>query len=120
MRFIVLVKATKDSEAGVMPKLEQLQPMGEFNDEMTKAGVMLDGAGLVPTSRGTRIKFSGGKVTVIDGPFTEAKELVAGYWLIDVKSHEEAVAWMRRAPFDRVQGEGEIEIRRLYTDEDFA
>lgn len=119
MRFIVLVKATNDSEAGKLPSEAQFGYMGEFNDEMTKAGVMLDGAGLVPTSKGTRIKFSGGKVAVTDGPFTEAKELVAGYWLIDVKSHEEAVAWMRRAPFDKVQGEAEIEIRRLYVDEDF-
>src|ERR1700704_2183786 len=100
MRFMVIVKADKNSEAGVMPSTELLTAMGKFNEEMVKAGVMLAGEGLHPTSKGARLRFSGGEVTVIDGPFTESKELIAGYWLIQVKSKEEAIAWMKRAPFD--------------------
>ena len=117
MRFMVIVKANKDSEAGVMPSTEMLAAMGKFNEEMVKAGVMLAGEGLHASAKGARIKFGGGKATVIDGPFSEAKELVAGFWLIEVKSKDEAIAWMRRAPF----GEGEtIEIRQVFETADFA
>jgi hypothetical protein len=116
MRFMVLVKASKDSEAGVLPKTEEFAEMGVFNEEMVKAGVMLMGEGLRATSKGARIRFSGDKRTVIDGPFTETKELVAGFWLIEVKSKEEAIAWMLRSPFQ----EGEIEIRQLFEAEDFG
>src|SRR5271167_2721723 len=102
MRFMVMVPADKQSEAGALPDAEMLGTMGKFNEEMVKAGVMLAGEGLMPTSKGARITFSGGKTTVVDGPFTESKELIAGFWLIQVKSRDEAIAWMRRAPF----GEG--------------
>src|SRR5436853_3606883 len=100
MRFMVIVPANKDSEAGVLPDKKILTDMGKFNEEMVKAGVMLAGEGLQPTSKGARIKFSGGKTMVTDGPFAESKELIAGFWLIQVKSKEEAIDWMRRAPFD--------------------
>jgi hypothetical protein len=114
---MVMVPANKESEAGVLPDKEILTKMGKFNEEMVKAGVMLAGEGLQPTSKGARIKFSGGKTTVIDGPFTESKELIAGFWLIQVKSRDEAVAWMRRAPF----GEGVVlEIRQIFEAEDFG
>jgi hypothetical protein len=117
MRFMVIVPANKDSEAGVLPDGKLLEEMGKFNEELVKAGVMLAGEGLHPSSRGARIRFSGGKTSVIDGPFTESKELIAGYWLIQVKSKEEAIAWMRRAPF----AEGtELEIRQVHEAEDFA
>jgi hypothetical protein len=117
MRFMIMVPASADSEAGVLPSGEMLGAMGKFNEEMVKAGVMLAGEGLRPSSKGARIRFSGGKTAVIDGPFTESKELIAGYWLIQVKSKEEAIAWMRRAPF----GEGvELEIRQVFEDADFA
>jgi hypothetical protein len=117
MRFMVMVPANKESEAGVLPNKEILTRMGKFNEEMVKAGVMLAGEGLQPTSKGARIKFSGGKTTVIDGPFTESKELIAGYWLIQAKSREEAIAWMRRAPF----GEGVVlEIRQVFEAEDLG
>ena len=116
MRFMVMVKATKDSEAGVLPTREQFAEMGAFNEEMAKAGVMLSGDGLQASSKGARITFSGGKPTVIDGPFTESKELVAGFWLIQAKSKEEAIAWMSRAPFK----EGELEIRQVFEAEDFG
>ncbi len=116
MRFIVLVKATADSEAGVLPTTEQFAEMGAFNEEMVKAGVMLAGEGLQPSSKGARIRYSGTKHTVIDGPFTEAKELVAGFWLIQVKSKEEAIQWLSRAPM----GEGEVEIRQIFEAEDFG
>jgi hypothetical protein len=116
MRFMVLVKASKDSEAGVLPTTEQFAEMGAFNEEMIKAGVMLAGEGLQASSKGARIRFSGDKRTVIDGPFTEAKELVAGYWIIQVKSKEEAIAWMLRSPFQ----DGEIEIRQVFEADDFG
>ena len=115
MRVMVLVKANKDSEAGILPDKKILTDMGKFNEELTKAGVMLAGEGLHPSSKGWRIKYSGGKRTVIDGPFTEAKELVAGYTLIQVKSKEEAMEWARRYPNPAADGkEGEIEVRQLF------
>ena len=113
MRFMVLVKASKDSEAGVMPSQELLSEMGAFNEELVKAGVMLAGEGLQASSKGSRIAFPARTVT--DGPFTETKELIAGYWLIQVKSKEEAIQWMSRAPFT----DGEIEIRQVFEDSDF-
>jgi len=114
---MIMVPASKESEAGVLPSKELLTEMGRFNEELVKAGVMLAGEGLQPSSKGARIKFSGGKSTVIDGPFTESKELIAGFWLIQVKSKEEAIAWMKRAPF----GEGVVlEIRQLFEPADFA
>lgn len=119
MRFMVIVKASKDSEAGVLPSEEMLAAMGAFNEEMVKAGIMLDGAGLKPSAKGVRIRIDGDRRTVIDGPFSETKELVAGYWIIDVKSLDEAIAWMKRVP-DPHQGGGEIEIRPLYELEDFG
>jgi len=117
MRFMVLVPANEESEAGVMPDAKILDAMGKFNEEMVKAGVMLAGEGLQPTSKGARLKFSGGKTTVTDGPFTESKELIAGFWLIQAKSMDEAVAWMKRAPFD---GGTQIEIRQVFETEDFG
>jgi hypothetical protein len=116
MRFMVVVKANKDSEAGVLPDQKMLTEMGNFNEELAKAGVMLAGEGLHPSSKGVRVRFSGNKRTVIDGPFTEAKELVAGFWLWQVKSKEEAIEWLKRAPFD----ETEVEIRQVYETEDFG
>ena len=116
MRFIVLVKASKDSEAGVLPTAEMLAEMGAFNDQLTKAGIMLAGEGLQPTSKGARIKFASEKPTVIDGPFAETKELVAGFWMLQARSKEEIVEWMSRAPFT----EAELEIRQIYELEDFA
>ena len=115
MRFIVMVKASKDSEAGVMPSQELLAAMGKFNEEMVKAGIMLAGEGLHPSSRGCRIRFSGDKRTVIDGPFAETKELIAGYTLIQVRSREEAMEWSRRFPNPHGEhARAEIEVRRLY------
>jgi hypothetical protein len=119
MRFMVMVKATKDSEAGVMPSEELLSAMAKFNEEMVKAGVMLDGNGLQPSSKGARVRFSGTKRTVIDGPFTETKELVAGYWIIQVKSKEEAIEWIKRCPNPHSE-DGEIEIRQVFELEDFG
>ncbi len=116
MRFMVIVKATKESEAGEMPTERMLTDMGKFNEELTNAGVMLAGEGLHPSSKGARVKFSGGKQTVIDGPFAETKELVAGYWLWKVKSKDEAIEWLKRAPFE----EGEVEIRQVFEAEDFG
>ena len=116
MRFIVLVKANKDSEAGVLPSQKMLTDMGKFNEELVKAGVMLAGEGLHPSSRGVRVKFSGGKQIVIDGPFAETKELIAGYWMWQVKSKDEAIEWLRRAPFQ----ETEVEIRQVFEAEDFG
>jgi hypothetical protein len=117
MRFMVLVKANKDSEAGVMPDQKILTEMGKYNEELVKAGVMLAGEGLHPTSKGARVRFEGPtKRTVIDGPFTETKELVAGFWLWQVKSREEALEWLKRAPFQ----EGEVEIRQIFENEDFG
>ena len=115
MRFIVFVKASKESEAGVMPSDELLGEMGKYNEDLVKAGVMLDGAGLKPSSQGARIQYAGGKRTIVDGPFPEAKELVAGYWLIQAKSKEEAIEWLKRAPFQ----DGEIELRPLFEMTDF-
>ena len=121
MRFMVIVKATKDSEAGVLPSKQLLADMGKYNEELAKAGVLLDLSGLQPSSKGARVKFSGGKRTVIDGPFTESKELIAGYWLIQVKSREEAIEWAKRVPAPHGEGaEGEIEIRQLFELEDFG
>ncbi len=117
MRVMVLVKANKDSEAGVMPNQKLLTDMGKFNEELVKAGVMLAGEGLQPSSKGVRVKFSGDKRVLIDGPFAETKELVAGFWLWKVKSLEEAIEWLKRAPFD---GGTEIEIRPLFEAEDFG
>jgi hypothetical protein len=117
MRFMVIVPGNRESEAGVLPDERILAAMGKFNEEMVKAGVMLAGEGLHPTSKGARLKFSGGKVTVTDGPFAESKELIAGFWLIQAKSMDEAVAWMKRAPFG---GGTEIEIRPVFETEDFG
>ena len=119
MRVAVLVKATKDSEAGVMPSQELLAAMGKFNEELVNAGVMLAGEGLHPSSRGKRVRFSGPQRTVIDGPFAETKELVAGFWLWQVKSMEEAVEWVKRCPNPHAE-ECEIEIRRIFEAEDFG
>jgi hypothetical protein len=116
MRFMVLVKANKDSEAGVLPSAEILAEMGKFNEELVKAGVMLAGEGLQASSKGARVRFSSGKKTVIDGPFAETKELVAGYWLWQCKSLDEAIAWLKRAPFE----DTEVEIRQVFEAEDFA
>ncbi len=118
MRFMVMVKATKDSEAGVLPDEKLLTEMGKFNEELVKAGVMLAGEGLQPSSKGARIRFNGPKRTVIDGPFTESKELIAGFWLIEVKSKEEAIEWMKRCP-NPMPGESEIEIRQVFEASDF-
>lgn len=118
MRVMVLVKATKDSEAGVMPSRELLTEMGKFNEELVKAGVMLAGEGLHPSSKAARVRFSGTKRTVIDGPFAETKELVAGYWLWQVRSMDEAIEWVKRCP-NPMPGESEIEIRRVFDLEDF-
>jgi hypothetical protein len=116
MRFMVAVKANKDSEAGVLPTKEQMAEMGRFNEEMIKAGVMLAAEGLQASSKGARIKYDGTRRTVTDGPFTEAKELIAGFWLIQVKSKEEAIEWIKRAPFK----DGEVEIRQVLEESDFA
>jgi hypothetical protein len=119
MRFMVLVKATKDSEANVMPDSKLLADMGKFNEELVKAGVMLAGEGLHPSSKGARVKFSGTKRTVIDGPFPETKELIAGFWIWKVKSKEEAIEWVKRCPNPH-PGESEIEIRQIFESEDFG
>jgi hypothetical protein len=113
---MVIVKASEESEAGVMPSEQELTEMGAFNEELVKAGVMLAGEGLHPSSKGARIKFSGSERSVVDGPFAETKELVAGYWLIQTKSADEAVEWLKRAPFK----DGEVEIRRVFEAEDFG
>lgn len=117
MRVMVIVKASKESEAGVLPSPELLAKMGKYNEELQKAGIMLAGDGLRPSSKGKRVKFGDGKRTVTDGPFAETKELIAGFWLWKVKSMDEAVDWLKRAPFDR--GE-EVEIRQLHEMEDFG
>jgi hypothetical protein len=117
MRFMVIVPASKESEAGVLPSQELLAAMGKFNEELVKAGVMLAGEGLHPTSKGVRVKFDGDRRTVIDGPFTESKELIAGFWLWQVKSKEEAIEWIKRAPFG---GGVEIELRQVFEAEDFG
>ncbi len=121
MRFMVIVKANKDTEAGALPSQELLEAMGKFNEEMVKAGVMLAGEGLQPSSKGARIRWSGGKRTVIDGPFTETKELIAGFWLIQVKSKEEAIEWMKRCPAPMGPGkDAELEIRQVFEASDFG
>src|SRR5688500_4163337 len=117
MRFMVLVKADKNAEAGAMPTEKELTEMGKFNEELVKAGVMLAGEGLHPSSKGVRVRFSGKNRTVIDGPFAETKELVAGFWIWQVKSKEEAIEWLKRAPFD---GGTEIELRQIFETEDFG
>ena len=119
MRVIVLIKATKDSEAGVMPEEKLLNDMGKYNEELVKAGVMLAGEGLQPSSKGARVRFSGDRRTVIDGPFAETKELIAGFWLWQVKSMEEAVEWLKRCP--NPTGEtADVEIRQVFESEDFG
>ncbi len=117
MKFMVIVKATKESEAGIMPPPEVFTRMGEYNEELAKAGVLLAGEGLHPSSKGARVRFSGGKQTVIDGPFTETKELIAGFWLLQVRSLEEVLEWVKRAPFD---GGTELEVRQVFAAEDFG
>ena len=119
MRFMMMVKADKNSEAGVLPDEKLLTEMGKFNEELVKAGVMLAGEGLQPSSKGARVKFSGDKRTVIDGPFAETKELIAGFWLWQVKSKEEAIEWVKRCP-NPMPGESEIEIRQVFEAEDFG
>jgi hypothetical protein len=116
---MVLIKANKDSEAGVLPSKELLTEMGKFNEELVKAGVMIAGEGLHPSSKGARVKFSGSKRTVIDGPFAETKELIAGFWLWQVKSKEEAIEWVKRCP-NPMGVEGEVEIRQVFEAEDFG
>jgi len=117
MRFMIMVKATPDSEAGIMPSPEVLEAMGKFNEELISAGVVLAGEGLHPSSKGSLVTYQNGKFTVVDGPFAEAKELIAGFWIISAKSHEEALEWVKRIPFD----EGEtIELRRVFEAADFA
>ncbi len=123
MRFMMAIKANKDTEAGVMPEEKTLAAMARYNEELVKAGVMLDGMGLQPSSKGAKVRFSGGKPTVIDGPFAETKELIAGFWIIEVKSKEEAIDWAKRVPFDpdvHMGGEGEIELRQVFELEDFG
>ncbi|MEV1286877.1 YciI family protein [Micromonospora sp. NPDC049679] len=119
MRFMVLIKANQDSEAGVMPSEELLTAMGKYNEELVKAGVLLAGEGLHPSAKGARVRFEGAKTTVIDGPFTETKELLAGFWLIQVKSKEEAIEWVKRIPRDPNEAE-EIEIRQVFEADDFG
>jgi len=121
MRVMVIIKANKDSEAGVMPSEKLLTEMGKFNEELVNAGIMLDGEGLHPSSKAKRIKFSGGKRLVTDGPFAETRELIAGYWIWKVKSMDEAVEWVKRVPYDpETSPEGEIEIRQIFEAEDFG
>ena len=116
MRFMIIVKANADSEAGKLPSTEELTEMMTFNEQLTKAGVMLAGEGLLDSSKGARVHFSGGKAKVIDGPFTETKELIAGFWLWNVKSKDEAIEWVKRAPFK----DGDLEIRQVFEDADFG
>jgi hypothetical protein len=119
MRFMIVIKATKNTEAGVLPDKQLLTEMGKYNEELAKAGIMLAGEGLLPSSKGARVKFSGSKQTVIDGPFTEAKELIAGFWLWQVKSKEEAIEWVKLCP-NPAQEDFEIEIRQLFEASDFG
>jgi hypothetical protein len=120
MRFMIIVKASPDSEAGVMPSEELMAAMGNFNEELAKAGILIDCDGLQPSSKGARVRFSGDERTVIDGPFAETKELIAGYWLWQVKSKEEAIEWVKRCPNPMPGTEAEIEIRQVYEAEDFG
>lgn len=119
MRFMIIVKATKESEAGVMPSTQLLTEMGKFNEELVKAGVMLAGEGLQPSSKGARVRFSGRERTVVDGPFAETKELIAGYWLWQCRSKEEAIEWVKRCP-NPMPGDSEIEIRQVFEADDFG
>ncbi len=119
MRFMIIIKATKDSEAGIMPSQQLLSEMGTFNAELVQAGVMLAGDGLHPSAKGARVRFSGTRRTLIDGPFTETKELIAGYWLWQCRSKEEAIEWVKRCP-NPMPGESEIEIRQVFEAEDFG
>jgi hypothetical protein len=119
MRFMVMVKATEESEAGVMPSTELLEAMGRYNEELVKAGVMLAGEGLHPSSKGVRVRFDGSERRVLDGPFAETKELVAGFWIFEVKSLEEAIEWVKRCP-NPMPGESEIEIRQIFEPDDFG
>ena len=122
MRFMMLLKADERTEGGVLPTAKDLEKMGKYNEEMVKAGVLLDGAGLQASSKGAKVTFSGGKPHVVDGPFAETKEILAGYWMIQVKSKEEAIEWARRAPFDGLPGSGrvpEIELRQMFEITDF-
>ncbi len=120
MRFMVMVRANKDSEAGVMPSQQLLADMGKFNEELVKAGVMLEGEGLQPSAKGARVRFSGKQRSVIDGPFAETKELIAGYWLWQCRSLDEAIEWARRCPNPFEKGESELEIRQVFEAEDFG
>ena len=120
MRVMVIVKANKDSEKGILPKKEMFEKMGKYNEELVKAGIMLAGEGLQASSKGKRVRFEGSKRTVIDGPFTETKELIAGFWLWQVRSMDEAVEWLKRAPFDGTTEGNEVEIRRVFEAEDFG
>ena len=120
MRFMVIVKATKNSEAGMLPSEELLAAMGRFNEDLVKAGILLAAEGLTPSSKGVRVQFSGDKRTVVDGPFTESKEIIAGFSILQVKSMEEAIEWVKRAPNCSPNGEGEVEIRKLMDIEDFG
>jgi hypothetical protein len=120
MRFMILVKASKESEAGVLPSAELLTEMGNFNEQLIKAGVMIAGEGLMSSAKGARVRFSGNKRTVIDGPFAETKELIAGFWIFQVKSKEEAIEWVKRAPNPMPGTESEIEIRQIFEAEDFG
>jgi hypothetical protein len=120
MRFMMIVKASKDSEAGIMPSQELLAAMGKFNEEMAKAGVMIDGLGLQSSAKGARVKFSGDKRIVTDGPFAETKELIAGFWMIRVNSRQEAIEWAKRSPNPHPGQESEIEIRQVFEAEDFG
>ena len=120
MRFMIIIKASQDSEAGIMPSTELLTAMGSYNEELAKAGVLLAGEGLHPSSKGARVRFSGDKRTVIDGPFAETKELIAGYWLWQVKSKEEAIEWVKRCPNPMPGTEPQIEIRQVFEMEDFG
>jgi hypothetical protein len=120
MRFMVMVKATPDSEAGVLPSREMLEAMGKFNEELVKAGVMLAGEGLQPSAKGARVKFDGSRRSVVDGPFAETKELVAGFWLWQLRSLDEAIEWVKRCPNPFEHGESEIEIRQVFEAEDFG
>jgi hypothetical protein len=119
MKFMIIVKATAESEAGKMPSEKLLTDMGKYNEELVRAGVMLAGEGLHPTTKGSRVRFSGDKRTVIDGPFTETKEQIAGFWLFQVKSKEEAIEWVKRCP-NPMEGDSEIEIRQVFEAEDFG
>jgi hypothetical protein len=119
MRFMIIVKATADSEAGIMPTTEMLEAMGRYNEELVNAGVMQAGEGLAPSSKGARVRFSGTERTVVDGPFMETKELIAGFWIWKVKSRDEAIAWVKRCP-NPMPGDSEIEIRQIFETEDFG